>query len=53
VRQYRTGELGGAREQSTAASIVRVIIAGGSLPDMEVPTGSLAGAYTRSHFRST
>jgi len=41
LRPYRTGELGGAREQSTAASIVRVVIAGGSLPEMEVPSGSL------------
>jgi DNA polymerase delta subunit 2 len=38
---YVTGHLGGAREQATAAGIVRVIIAGGALPKVDVPTASL------------
>ena len=38
---YVTGHLGGTREQATAASIVRLVIAGGALPKVDVPAASL------------
>lgn len=38
---YLTGNLGGAAEQSAAASVARVVVAGGALPAAEVPATSL------------
>ena len=38
---YVTGNLGGTREQANAASIVRLVIAGGALPEVDVPATSL------------
>ena len=38
---YVTGNLGGANEQGVAASIARVVICGGALPEVDVPAQSL------------
>lgn len=38
---YITGNLGGTREQANAASIVRLVIAGGALPEVDVPATAL------------
>ena len=40
---YVTGNLGGANEQGVAASIARVVICGGALPEVDVPAQSLDG----------
>ena len=40
---YVTGNLGGANDQGVAASIARVIICGGALPEADVPAQSLDG----------